>query len=321
MAYLLLELGDHGLMIDLLEVLSQFPPADLDVDSVGHLALARALLLYQVGDAPASYAQATAAVVELKRRGAANLVTMQLQCGIGSLLSCQGKYDAAMASFKEALGMANRLGNDPQVARLCGNIALCYGRLGHYAEQLEWALKVGALRGPSFMGFLDIQVAYSQSFALVMLGRPQEALKTLEEMDARLANPMAAWQIKAWSLWKADILQLAGRTAEALEAARSAVTDLSFGLETPAFAGPFARWLQSTDSRVPTKAVGAKLAEMISNLERYDTLDQAEILCAYRLHAGDRFTGDLWVQLESKLCLLPQPVTTQLTSLGALPTH
>jgi hypothetical protein len=150
-----------------------------------------------------------------------------------------------------------------------------------------------------------------------MMGKVKEAIVVVGEMDARIPSLTPDWQVKAWSLWKADILLLVGKRTEALEAAHVAVADSTFGVETPAFGGPFARWMYFTRGAARND-VEARLAEMVGNLTRYDVLDQAEILCAYRLQTGRAFPGELWVQLQTILGDLPESVTVQLVSLGVL---
>jgi tetratricopeptide (TPR) repeat protein len=316
LAYLLFELRDEKMVVELLEMLDHFPREGLDMDSGDQLALARTLLLYQVGRRAAGLALASEALRESRRCGVANLATLQLQSGVGSILSSQGRYREAVAAFQDALEMAHRLGNDRHTASVSGNIALCLGRLGRYPEQLDWASK-GLSHKRHITGVVVIQLAYCQAFALAMMGKVKEAIVVVGEMDARIPSLTPDWQVKAWSLWKADILLLVGKRTEALEAAHVAVADSTFGVETPAFGGPFARWMYFTRGAARND-VEARLAEMVGNLTRYDVLDQAEILCAYRLQTGRAFPGELWVQLQTILGDLPESVTVQLVSLGVL---
>jgi tetratricopeptide (TPR) repeat protein len=319
MAFLLLESRDHGMIHEVLELLDSIPSSAVDADTIAEMALARATLLYQSGDSQESFAQAAMAVDDLKRRGAANLVTVQLQAGLGSLKSGSGEYEAAIASYDEALAMANRLGNERQIASIAGNIALCCGRLGRYSEQLAWADKALLPTRPEFAGFSEIQWAYNQAFAHAMLGRSDLAITTIQSLESRLTGPIGRWVIQAWGLWKADLLLLCNQQTEAIASARFALVDYSFELQTPAFAGPYARWLNlATESAVEKAIATETFRYMAGNLTGYDALDQLEILCAISLHENAVPSSGVRVLIQQKLNCLPGAVRAQLSRLKQL---
>ena len=320
MAYLVGETRNHQRTRELLGLLDTIPCAELDADSLGQLSVARALLLYQIGDSAASFLQATAGIQELERRGAANLVMVQLQGGLGAIKSREGQYEEALAYYEQALRLANRLGNDRQAASIIGNIAVCCGRLGRYSEQLEWTGKAPLPKGADFAGFVEIQIAYSRAFAYAMRERADLALKTVSDLESRLVGPIPAWMQQAWLLWKADLLLLCKQRSEAIAAAHAALREHSFVLHTPAFAGPFARWLsileESGDDRDTHPEI---LSAMAARVGEYDALDQVDILCALRSLQPPAFRGSIQEELRGKLDVLPTAIRSQLVNLGMLP--
>jgi DNA-binding SARP family transcriptional activator/tetratricopeptide (TPR) repeat protein len=320
LAYLGEGTGNHQRTRELLGLLETIPSEELDADSLGQLSLARALLLYQSGDSTASFLQAIGGIDELTRRGAANLVMVQLQGGLGSLKSREGRYVEALAHYEQALGLANRLGNDRQAANIMGNIALCCGRLGRYSEQLEWACKAPLTNGPDFAGFVEIQVAYSQAFAHAMRERIDLALKAVSDLESRLVGPIPAWMLQAWSLWKADLLLLCKQRSEAMATAQTALREQSFVLHSPAFAGPYARWLSILEESGNERGTHSGiLSEMAARLSEFDALDQVDILCALRNRQPVGMRGAIQEELRAKLDTLPTAIKSQLISLGMLP--
>ncbi len=319
MAYLLGETRNHQRTTELLGLLDTIPSGELDADSLGQLALARAMLLYQIGESNSSFLQAVAGIEELKRRGAANLVMVQLLGGLGSLKSREGRYEEALIHYQQALGMANRLGNDRQIANIIGNIALCCGRLGRYSEQLEWAFKAPLANGPDFAGFVEMQVAYSQAFAHAMRERADLAFNAMSNLELRLVGPIPAWMLQAWSLWKADLLLLCKQRAAAVLTARASMQEHSHVLHSTSFAGPFARWLsilEEDGSELETYS--SVLGKMAARIDEYDALDQVEILCALRSRQSIAIQGSTQDQLMGRLQHLPAAIRSQLISLGML---
>lgn len=319
MAFLLLENRDRGMIRGVLDLLDAIPSGGVNADTLAEIALARATLLYQSGESHKSFDEAAIAITELTRRRAANLVMVQLQSGLGSLKSAAGEYEAALVTYEQALAMANRLGNDRQIARISGNIALCYGRLGQYTEQLTWATNAVLTPKADFAGFSEVQWAYNQGFAHAMMGRFGLALETIHSLDNRLVGPIGTWVLQAWGFWKADLLLLCKQRDEAIASARSALLDNYFDLRTATFAGPYARWLTLATSSSDEKADAARrLSEMARVLNDYDALDQVEILCAIGINGTTGIAGDVRVLLEERLGRLPTAVRTQLRLLGQL---
>ncbi len=76
----------------LLAVVETVSEHELEPDSIGHLALARALFLYETGSIVASMEVVTSSIEKLQKLGSANLVMGQLQSGLGTLNSGLGNY-------------------------------------------------------------------------------------------------------------------------------------------------------------------------------------------------------------------------------------
>ena len=319
-AYLCADPREREVAEGLLQLLSTIPVEELDTSAFGQVALSRALLLYQAGHSQLSFAQASEGIDELRRRGAANLAMVQLQGGLGTIMSREGRYEEALAHHEQAFSMAIRLGNDAQMRTIAGNIALCCGRLGRYDGQLEWVERAPTLHGTEFTGFVDIQLTYSLAFAHTWRGRADLAIHAIEALDKRLIGPIPTWMLQAWAFWKADLLQLLRHSSEARATALEGLRRHSYQLCSTGFAGPFARWLAVTageDDRATARAI---VADMSRKLEEYDTLDQLEILCAAGQVGGvdgfDDRKGSR--ELQRRLESLPPSVGTQLMALGIL---
>jgi DNA-binding SARP family transcriptional activator/tetratricopeptide (TPR) repeat protein len=292
---------------------------DLDPEAAGRLALAKGCLLFQRGDYDSGYQITAAAFEDLQRKGAANLTMAELQGGLGSIRMRQGKYEEAVIHYQEALRLANRLGNDTRISRIAGNLAVCLGRLGRYGEQLQIASKAPPPSGPDFAGFCEIQLAYSIASAHAMRQRYDLAVQALTSLDARLVGPIPEWIRQAWSLWKADVLNVSKRRGDALECAREAIERNAFKLLSASFAGPFARWVALTSVADETSDSGRRiLKELLHRLPAYDAIDQAEILSAavYLDSREGCCSGVNLSSLESRLSTLPPAVRSHLSALG-----
>jgi tetratricopeptide (TPR) repeat protein len=320
LAYLLRTSRWPSRLPELLQVLDDIPTKELDVESLGQLALARALLLYQMRDSEASFHQAVAGIEELKRSGAANLVMAQLHGGLGALSSRAGRYDEAIVHYTNAIALASGIGNDRQVAGLIGNLALCFGRVGRYSDQLEWAARAPLGNGPEFAGFIEVQIAYSRAYALAMAEKFAPVLEVIIRMDARLLGPIPSWILQAWALWKSDLLYLCNQRVEAVTRARASLREESFVLHSNSFAGPYARWVSAIgESEAERLEHHNTLRRMVENLEEYDALDQVEILCAVGRYDSLALGGRLNEELDRRLERLPPAIASQLRSLGMIP--
>jgi len=305
----------------LLPLVSEIARDGLDDDTIGQLALTRALLLWLTGNSQDSYLEAEMAVEELRRKRVANTVVVQLTLGLGTLRMHEGRYADALAHYDRASAMAKRLGNDTQLAAIYGNLATCHGRLGQYEEQLAVSVAAPRSWGAEFGGLVELQLAYGQALSLIALGRSAEASDAIETLDRRLGTSLPAWMRQAWAFWKADLFLCARRPDEARDIAEQAFLDLGIELHSPGFAGPFARWLSHLGSTGQLRESAATALErLLLALETYDALDQVEVLCAARamgLSKGTR-DGALDQLIQIRLSQLPAEVANHLRRVGSL---
>ena len=236
-------LRDRALGEELLSLVCEIPTSNLDIDSQSQLCLARAMLLYQAGRTEDSFEQADLEWKQLQRRGIANTVAVQLQIGLGVLRSLQGKYEQSTLHYEFALRAAERLGNDSLASRIGANLALAYGRLGRFDDQLACAEAAPSVVDSELNPWRDIQLTFSKAFAHAMNRRVAEAKSAIEGLEARLGRNLESSFKQRWLLWKADVLMVSGLKAEAKLAATGAIEEHDFRLEAREFAGPFARWV------------------------------------------------------------------------------
>jgi tetratricopeptide (TPR) repeat protein len=313
---------DSQTAMTLLPLVAQIPQDGLDEDAQGQLALTRGMLLWLSGDTAGSYEEVRCMVDALQCRGTENIVVVQLLTGLGSLKMHEGHYQDALPHYLQAADMAGRIGNDTQIAAVVGNLALCCGRLGDYAEQLRLTLRAPRPWGPEFGGFVEVQLTYCQALALVMLGRPDEAIQAITHLDDRLRGSFPIWMTQAWLLWKADLLVCAGRATDAMRVGTQALRDFGFKLQSAAFAGPFARWLSYVGQPGNDRERAlSSLQSILSRIETYDALDQVEVMCAWIAvgGVGDDQIEESRLTIAQHLRVLPQEVTSQLQRLGSIP--
>ena len=304
----------------LLLIVNTISTDGLDEDAHGQLALTRGMLLWLAGDTPGSYREVEETVRTLRRKGTENIVAVQLVTGLGTLRMHQGEYQGALTHYITAAEMAARLGNETQSAAILGNLAICHGRLGDYREQLKVSLSAPRPWGGDFGGFVEVQLTYSESLALIMLGRHGDAFQVVERLDGRLQGAFPLWMIQAWLLWKADLLLCAGKMADAQVVASKAVHDSAFQLQTPAFAGPFARWLAFLGRAEGERDKAWESLQVLqSRSGSYDALDEVEVMCAaLSLRPTGVQAADLSASIAERLTLLPVEVTNHLRRLGSL---
>jgi hypothetical protein len=212
--------------------------------------------------------------------------------------------------------MAHFVGNDALASNIAANLAIMYGRLGRYEEQLKVAQGNATPRAPEVTGFVDLQLAYAIAFAHGLLGRPSDARTTIFDLDARLGSHLPNWIMQPWLLWKADALMIAGYRSEALQVASHAIAEFDLKLEANAFAGSFARWVALTCLNGGTTQRAREVLRMLEGkLEQFDEIDQLEILSANALLQPER--RPLWdSRVAEKLKTLPACTPYHMRALG-----
>lgn len=306
----------------LLRLVAEIPGTDLDYDAQGQLALTRALLLWLIGKVKQSHLEAQQAVDALQTKGVANTVAVQLRLGLGTLRMHEGRYGDAREHYYHAADMAKRLGNDTQLAAIYGNLAMCYGRLGEYAEQLRLSLLAPRTWGGEFGGLVELQLTYCQALSLVVLGRASEGLEAIYTLDKRLDGRLPMWMRQAWAFWKADLLLCANRPEDAKLAAEHGFEEFGAKLHTAGFAGPFARWLAHLGKYQNREQIARRaLEDLLRSLSTYDALDQVEVLCAARSMQLTERKLEVTVddEIETRLSQLPREIVIHLRRVGSLP--
>lgn len=280
-AQALSSIRDRGLGQELLELARDIPSEGLESDAKGQLCLARAMLLYQAGQREVAFQEASDELEQLQSRGIANTLAVQLQSGLGVIRSLQGRYEESAVHYRHSMQMAERLGNDSLTKRIAANLAIAYGRLGRFEDQLACAEAIPRGRDCDPNPWEDIQLTYAAAFANAALGRPANARNAIAMFETRLRPDLESSLMQPWLLWKADVLMVSGLPSEAAAAASRAVDGYDFRLKASGFAGTFARWVaiisRGTEREGPAKVVLRKLED---DLSYYDAIDRLEILCA-----------------------------------------
>jgi len=319
LAYAVAEVSGRNFDQSVLTQLDLVADLGLDSEAEGRLALAKGRLLFQCGDYERAYEIACLAYENLEREGAANLTMAELKGGLGSIRMRQARYHEAIAHYQAALSLANRLGNDSRMVRLMGNLAISLGRAGRHNEQIELVRNSPRAPGPEFTGFSEIQLAYAAASAHAWLQSFDLAAQEIRKLEARLVGPIPGWMLQAWGLWKADILFMSRRCSEAVECARDQLDRDSLILQSPSFAGPFARWVVMV-SLADGEPIRARpiLEQLLATLLQHDAIDQVEILAA-ALHLEAQqghHCEDIAAELEARLISLPASIRWHLASLG-----
>ncbi|MEP7227697.1 MAG: AAA family ATPase, partial [Gemmatimonadales bacterium] len=285
-AHLFSYLRDEHLCATFFRSVETLSLADLPQERLDELELSKARLLYYMHDHTNSLSRLVLLANRLEQSGTINSVAVNLYYGLGAIHCVAAEYTEAYSDFLKAYHIASRLGNDTLRGALSAQLALCCGRLGEYKNQLAWSKTAVSTVGVPFSGYIEIQAAYYASYAYAMTGHPRNAIDIMSRLRARVPYSIPPWLRQASLLFEADILYLTGQSDSALEAAREGLDYTTLALHSTSFAGMFARWLAMTP-RAPEERQAADIClnSMVSNLDRHDALDQAEILCAC-VHLG-----------------------------------
>jgi DNA-binding SARP family transcriptional activator/tetratricopeptide (TPR) repeat protein len=313
LAYLAADVRDHQLANAVLEDLDGSLDGLNDEDITSQLSLARVLLLKLTGRAAQSEDLVRDTIDRLSKRGTTDLLTIKLFGVLGTLNTCEGRYEDAIANFLHCYRLALRAGIETIVASTAGNLALSYGRLGDYDLQLEWANRAPNAWGMDFGGFVEVQLAYNKGMSYGMRGRTQAVEETIRALEMRMEDNLPSWIQQAWHLWKADLLMLMGRKSEALATARQGVHHFGGLPLTSSFIGAFDRWLAATTQTEQERAEARRLIEThLSRLQEFDSVDQVEILCA-ALRSAEVGAGR--IQAEGELRMRVDSAARGLTTL------
>ena len=281
LAYLAADVRDQQLAYAVLKDLECDPEEPNDEEITSQWCLARVLLLKLTGQAARSEDLVKDTIERLRKSGTINLLTIKLFGVLGTLNTCEGRFDDAIANFLHCHRLASRAGIETIAASMAGNLALSYGRLGDYELQLEWANRAPNAWGSDFGGFVEVQIAYNKGMSYGMQGRVQEVENTIVALETRMEKNLPGWIQQAWYLWKADLVMLMGRKSEAQALARSGISRFGGLPLSSSFVGAFDRWLAATSQPGEERSKARQLiGTHLNRLPEFDSVDQFEILCA-----------------------------------------
>ncbi|MCC7536558.1 MAG: tetratricopeptide repeat protein, partial [Deltaproteobacteria bacterium] len=198
------------------------------------LALARRAEMLIFAGGPGEAEEALAEAEQLAPH--AGLETRALVCAFRArLANVRGDLGGARASFERAVALYRELGDVRRGASAEANLADAYNRVGAYdaasvalAHALDGCRRIG---NRLMEGYALANLAHART----MQGRPDEALRRLEEADAVLALAHDARLALAVTVYRARAWLALGRSEEAATAADSAASD-AIRLKLPSLA-------------------------------------------------------------------------------------
>ena len=317
--YMELSTSHLGRLITLAEELEREPQLDPNSQLAIHYALS--LLRRQVGDRAHSLHHLESGAAIAKASNIANSLAQSILMNLGASQCGEGDYESALTQFKCGYKIGENLRADYVMALAAANQALCYGRLGKYQLQVEWAGTAQRLVRDRFVGYRNVQIATNLGFGFALTSRTTEAVHSIEKLDQALPGTVPNWLQQGWQLNKADVLMLCGKMTQAFIEAEKGVSGLNQSLLSNAFAGPFARWIAVLGSRRGVPDAQDRVEALFACLNRYDALDRVEIAAARLLILGRGRKPKISIHREQQrlreLCLkLPAPALAQISLLG-----
>ncbi len=305
----------------LLEAVLAIDEEHLSADEVAQLLLAKSMLFYSNENLNASLKCVHEAISMLEARHASSSVLAMLQNGVGAILTKQGSYAASIPALLQSHHTATRIGNDSAHSQACGNLALCFMRLGDYQRAIEFA-RQAIDDGSAGVAFHHKLFARRTAvIAYAMSGKTRDAQELLEEVVKELGTFCSPPVKQAWHVFLADGYALAGNPSEAKDHGWQGTAQENSELHSNFYVGSYARWVARTSVSFGTSNLGKeRLAALMLNLSSYDAIDQADILNA-NLWLNAR-TGtialDQLQEMNRHLDRLPPAVRDQLRRLGML---
>ncbi|HEU4697793.1 MAG TPA: tetratricopeptide repeat protein, partial [Gemmatimonadales bacterium] len=270
---------DQVLAVTLLEDFARFSIESWPMYESGLLLLSRALLHFCCCD----YAHGLEALNHASRVLQLDTSPSQLAgdilVGYGVIHAATGRYQAGIEHLLRAVALAKRMGNDWLLILTAGNLAICFGRTGDYRAQVEWGT-LTVQRGHPENPYLRVQGLYSVAHGHARLGHTTEAVDALTALAAEPLEFAPAYVDQARHLYCAEVFELLGRRGDAIRHGRRGVTGKHLHLHSTNFAGLYARWLARTATITRDQNAMTKIATLASEIERYDRVDQDEILRA-----------------------------------------
>jgi DNA-binding SARP family transcriptional activator len=278
------------------------------------------MLKRQTGDRNRSLHHLQSGALVARTSNIANSVAQSVLMNLGAALCGDGNYEAALDQFKSGYKMGEKLRAEYVMALAAANQSLCYGRLGAYDLQIQWAASAQQLIGDRFVGYRNVQIATNLGFGYALSARMTEALSAIDFLEHRLPSSTLDWIQQGWQLNKADVLLLCGKGAAAHKEATRGLTGAFQDLQSNAYAGPFARWLATLGATQQIDNALARVESLFRQLENYDAIDQVEISAARLMllrRTSRRAANPRELRHLRELCLrLPPPALAQISLLG-----
>jgi tetratricopeptide (TPR) repeat protein len=304
----------------LLERVAGLDDGTLESDDKIRLLLAQAMLSYNLRDCATSLNCINQGIAFLERENGVNSLLATLYLGEGTLYAAQGAYAAAIPALRRAYQTALRIDNQTIGLQASVNLSLALTRTGQYEEALRWAEQALATNTTVNKAFVQIlQAAKCALISQAMLGKTTLADAIIEEWSPK-STKLGPGMSQAWGLYVADAYAMMGRSHQAAEQGWSAGGQ-SIGSHMDFWAGPYARWVarNSVVSR-DFQHAHKVLDGLVLTLNRYDAIDQAEVLnskCWLASRLGSLLPSDL-AEMLKRLGNLPTAVGDQLRRMGML---
>jgi hypothetical protein len=313
-------LRDQAWARTLLDAVALIPATDLDHRDATSLTVARARLMFQQNDRISSLNEIETATSILLYPDAVSMNAAQVQLGLGAISIVKGNYDKGRVFLERGYEIAGRLGNDSLQRHISANLALAYGRLGLYPDQLSWAERSLGFEQAFSADYTEVLASYCAAFACCFMEQPTRAMDFAKAARARITGCLPLWALQASQLYAADLYLLLGYPAEADSEALTAVGSTDGALLVDSFAGLYCRWTARL-ANTPENAARAlsRVEAFWARLESFDALDRVEILLA-KTYLQRQLAGhsDLRSQLRLELSRFPASITHQLDRLGML---
>jgi DNA-binding SARP family transcriptional activator len=321
-ARLFREYPDATLLSDVWNELEQEEFETLSLEDRGEYALGKALCLYFSGDKARSLETIDQIIGDLEVHKIKNSVYLALLLGRCAIHSSLGEYEVALAIGERGVSAAREMGEERRLRYFLANIALFHCRLGNPEAQLEWAAQASGEKWEPKDNILDQNLHYLMAQGYALRGETKRALEELSRGDATLRSIHQPWVRQSWQLRAADVYLILGRTKEAQESAKAALTGDFRKIQSNFLAGPFARWLAraAINGAIPIEQARSGIQELQSRQESLDYFDQVAVLNAKvwldskNGHADEGEREEMW----RRIVKLPVGAANELRALGML---
>lgn len=282
------------------------------------LLTAKAAICYHDRDIAQAIALLTEAVNLLEEVKLESSALVNLIVGMSALACAEGRYEVAIQHAERAYKHACRLDHERLAQRAANNLALAFGRLGQYSDQLQWAKQMRRHMGSIPFDQERLSTAWMLGTAQAMVG-DRTGITTFREVLGRIEDSALPWVRQTALLVEADILQLLGQTSQAIRLGREGTTGEHHSLHTIRSAGLFARWVVKVGiSTNSIRQAERRVKELLSDFVAFDLLDEAEIYLSLKsvTKAGKRSHEFYDAKLRHLRAKLPPTVEEQWERLG-----